>query len=199
MPPLAVVACGALGAAARAAARGVPRAVEVHTLPASMHDRPAGIAPAVEQLCAALRAEGKDVVVAYAECGTHGALDDLCTRLGLDRLPGLHCYDLVAGEAAVRDILEEEPGTYLLTDFLVQGFERLVARSLGIDRRPDLVTDYFAHYRRIVWLTERPTPALEEQARAIAARLGLALVVRPAGPGRLGESLARLLHEGEAP
>jgi hypothetical protein len=190
-----VIACGALGAEVRAAARGVPGAVEVHTLPASLHNRPSGIAPAVERLCGVLRREGKDVVVAYADCGTYGALDGVCTRLGVERLPGLHCYDLVAGEAAVRTLLEEEPGTYLLTDFLVQGFERLVARSLGIDRRPELVTDYFAHYRRVVWLTAHPTAALEGQARAITTRLGLPLVVRQVGTRPLAAALGRLLED----
>jgi hypothetical protein len=167
--------------------------VEVHSLPALLHNRPAKIAPAVESLCARLHREGKDVAVAYADCGTYGALDEVCARLGIERLPGLHCYDLTAGSGVVADLLRDEPGTYFLTDFLIQTFERLVVVELGLDRHPELVVDYFAHYRRIVWLAERPTPVLEARARSIATLLDLDLEVRRVGRRPLSGALGRLL------
>ncbi len=182
-----------MGAEVRLAARVAPGQVEVHSLPALLHNRPAAIAPAVEALCIRLRQEGKDVAVAYADCGTYGALDEVCARLGIERLPGMHCYDLTAGSDVVADLLSEEPGTYLLTDFIVRTFERLVAAQLGLDRHPELVGDYFGHYRRIVWLAEQPTPDLEARARSIAARLGLDLEVHPVGRRPLAVALGRLL------
>jgi len=167
-------------------------------LPASLHNHPAEIPGAVEILCASLRREGKEVVLAYADCGTYGALDELCRRLRVERLAGLHCYDLLAGDAEVAALLEDEPGTYLLTDFLVRSFDRLVARPLGIDRDPDLVEDYFTHYRRIVWLTERPDPSLEHRAREIAAVLRLDLEIRVVGPRRIAKALTELFRRGVA-
>ena len=71
--------------------------VELHTLPALLHNRPRKIAPWAERLAAEALAHGQRVAVAYADCGTYGALDDVCARLGLRRLPGLHCYDVSAG------------------------------------------------------------------------------------------------------
>lgn len=192
---LAVVACGALGAQVLAAARASGRRIEVHPLSASLHNRPASIASEVEKLCLRLRAEGKEVVVAYADCGTYGALDDVCARLRVRRLPGLHCFDLLAGRAELARLFDEEPGTYLLTDFLVASFDHLVTRELGLDRHPELVADFFGHYRRAVWLTERPTPALEARARRIANTLGLELEVRPVG-SRLDGALVRLFASG---
>ncbi len=187
-----MIACGALGSQVRAAAGSVARAVEVHTLPASLHNRPELIAEAVETLCRSLVGEGKDVLVAYADCGTYGALDEVCDRLGVTRLPGLHCYDLIAGDRAVAQILGKEPGTYLLTDFLLRSFDRLVVQPLGIDRRPELVADYFSGYSRVVWLAERPDPISESRARDIAALLGLRLEVRLVGRRRLDGTLRRL-------
>jgi hypothetical protein len=165
----------------------------VHTLPPELHNRPEQIAPAVEALARRLRGEGKDVAVAYADCGTYGALDELCEEMSLERLPGQHCYDLVAGEELVRALSEEEAGTYFLTDFLAAAFGRLVVNGLGLDRHPELVADYFANYRRVVWLAGRPTPALESAARTAAERLGLPLEVRHVGEGRAQRAVVRLL------
>ena len=86
------------------------------------------------------------MVLAYADCGTYGALDDLATEAGVSRLPGLHCYDLYAGAQEIEQLFAEEPGTYLLTDYLIKSFDRAVIQPLGLDRHPELWTDYFGHY-----------------------------------------------------
>ena len=74
-------------------------------------------------------------------------------------------------------MLEAEPGTYLLTDFLVRSFDRTVVAELGLDRYPELREDYFGHYSRVVWLAQQPDPALRALAEAAADRLGLPLTV----------------------
>ncbi len=53
---------------------------------------------------------------------------------GWRRLPGLHCYDVYAGQRRVESMFDDQPGTYVLTDFLVRSFARTVARELGLDR-----------------------------------------------------------------
>jgi hypothetical protein len=131
--------------------------------------------------------------VGYADCGTYGALDVVCDELGLRRLPGLHCYDLFDGEATLAARLEAEPGTYLLTDFLVRSFERTVIRELGLDRYPELRDDYFGHYTRVVWLAQEPDAELRTMAQAAAERMGLPLTVVVTGTGKLEQAMADLL------
>jgi Protein of unknown function (DUF1638) len=179
---VAVIACGALSVdiASIAAERGWE--IDVHPLPPLLHNRPERIAPAVEAQVAELAPRYARIAVAYADCGTYGALDEVCGRLGLVRLPGAHCYDVYAGPGVVTRLSEEEPGTYYLTDFLVAGFERLVWRELGLDRRPELRDDYFRHYTRVVWLAGRRTADLERAAARAADRLGLPLEVLPVPP-----------------
>lgn len=172
---VAVIGCGALTPDLQA--RFGPL-TQIHPLPPLLHNRPERIADAVRAKHAELAGQVDRIVIGYADCGTYGAIDDLCAELGLERLPGRHCYDLYAGPEALDALMEEEPGTYVLTDFLVASFDRTVWRELGLHRHPELRDDYFRHYRRVVWLAGRRTPDLERAAERAAERLGLPLEVR---------------------
>jgi Protein of unknown function (DUF1638) len=190
-----VIACGALAGHVREIVDRRNWLVEVHPLPAVLHNRPDRIAPAAKQLALCLQARGLRVVLGYADCGSYGALDELCARLGIGMLRGLHCYDVLGGAARIRDLLEREPGTYLLTDFLVRSFDRTVLAGLGLDRHPELWPDYFGHYRSLVWLAQDKDAALERQAGFIAARFGLPLRVIEVGTSGLERELARLVNK----
>jgi hypothetical protein len=182
MTRTAVIACGALAADVRRISRRRGWDVEVVPVPALLHNRPERIRPAVE---AAL--EGYErVAVAYGDCGTSGALDHL------PRIDAAHCYDMF-GRDEVREALEEEPGTYILTDFLARTFEHTVWRELGLDRHPELRDDYFRHYTRVLWLAQRATPATRAAAERAAAKLGLPLVTREVGDAGLERGLEALL------
>src|SRR4051794_40809022 len=193
---VALVACGALAqpAAAIAAVAGWP--VDVHPVPPLLHNSPREIAPQVRALVERLAPAYDRVVVGYADCGTYGALDDVCAELGVPRMAGLHCYDVYAGSATIERLMQEEPGTYLLTDFLVRSFARTVEQELGLDRWPELRDDYFGHYRRVVWLAQQPDDeellALAEEA---ARRIGLPLEVLATGESGLADALARLVTD----
>jgi hypothetical protein len=188
-----VIACGAIAGSVReiAARRGWP--VEVHPLPAGLHNRPDRIAPAAAELAGLLQARGLRVALGYADCGSYGALDELCTRLGMARLRGLHCYDVLGGADRVRALLGREPGTYLLTDFLVRTFDRTVVAGLGLDRYPQLWADYFGRYRKLVWLAQERDTALDQKAARIAGRFGLPLRVIDVGTSGLERELSFLL------
>jgi len=193
--PIEIVACGALARHIReiAARRGWP--IVVRPLPAALHNRPEKISAAVERSMATAHAHGSPVLLGYADCGTYGALDDFARQAGARRLPGLHCYDLYAGPAAIAAIFAEEPGTYLLTDYLVRTFDRTVIASLGLDRHPELWPDYFGHYRRLVWLAQHPTAELDAAASRIAGLFNLPLTRLDTATTRLEAALAELLEE----
>ena len=162
-------------------------------MPAVLHNRPEQIGPAVAAAARSLQARGLRVALGYADCGSYGALDELCADLGISRLHGLHCYDVLGGAARIRALLAREPGTYLLTDFLVRSFRTTVLAGLGLDRHPDLWGDYFRHYRRLVWLAQDMSPRLAEQAAEIAGLFGLPLRTIEVGTGRLESQLARMV------
>src|SRR3954452_22168901 len=113
---IALVACGAIALPCADAVSRHGWPVDVHPLPPLLHNQPQLIADRVEALADELATRYSAVAVGYADCGTYGALDAVCERRGWHRLAGLHCYDLYAGDDAVRRLFDDEPGTYVLTD-----------------------------------------------------------------------------------
>jgi len=188
----AVLACGALAAEVGAVARRRGWAIDVHPMPALLHNRPEQIAPELERRLAALRGRYRRLAVAYGDCGSYGAIDAVLERAGVARLDGDHCYDVFARQE-VAHALAEEPGTYFLTDFLARTFKHTVVRELGLDRHPELVEDYFRHYTRVLWLAGRPTPATRVAAARAAATIGLPLQTLEVGVHGLERQLERLL------
>ena len=179
-----VIACGALALDVRRIARRRGWEIDVVPVDALLHNRPEQIPAAVAEA-----ADGRDVIaVAYGDCGTQGALD----TVGVPRLAADTCYDVLARDE-VRAALEDEPGTYFLTDFLARTFEHTVVRELGLDRWPQLRDEYFRHYTRVVWLAQRPTPATRACAQRAADTLGLPLTEVTVGTDGLERELERLL------
>jgi hypothetical protein len=187
------VACGAIAQPCSAIVERRAWPVDVHPLPPLLHNRPELIAEQVQALAERLQSRYSRVAVAYADCGTYGALDEVCARLGLSRLAGAHCYDVFAGPERLQRFFEEQPGTYILTDFLVRSFRRSVVVELGLDRYPELRDAYFAHYTRVVWLAQEPDAQLQELAEQAAACLGLPLTTVDVGHAGLERALEDLL------
>lgn len=175
------------------ARRGWPAVVR--PLPAVLHNRPRKIIIEAERAVVSALAHGRAVALAYADCGSYGALDELCARYGVRRLPGLHCYDVFAGADRVAAMFDAEPGTYVLTDFLLRSFDRCVLAELGLDRHPELWDDYFGHYRRLVWLAQDPTEALAAEAERVAGLFGLPLTRVETGVSGLERALGELVGE----
>ena len=195
---LVIVGCGALARELLALTRDIP-GVKVLGVDARLHMRPALIAAAVERRIAEARATyGADVgiFVAYADCGTGGALDAVLEREGVQRIEGAHCYEFYAGASAYAALQEEELGTFYLTDFLARQFESLVLRGLGLDQHPELLPDYFGSYRRLVYLAQTDDPVLDAKARAAADRLGLAFERRATGFGELAPTIENAIQAG---
>lgn len=191
-----VIACGALAheiAALRSANRW--SALDVHCLPPELHNRPERIAPAVREAIGVHRERYERIFVAYADCGTTGALDAVLREEGVERIEGVHCYQFFAGPELFAELAESEPGSFFLTDFLVRHFERLVFRGLGLDRHPELQSQYFGNYRRLVYLGQSPDADAAHAAQAIAARLGLEYRFHHTGYGGLERSLRRFVAQ----
>ena len=191
-----ILACGAIAREVLAIVRlNRWTHVDVRCLPAKLHSRPERIPAAVDAKLTELAGRYEQVFVAYADCGTYGALDDVCERLAMRRLDGLHCYDVYGGADRLRQFFEEQPGTYVLTDYLVRSFVRSVIVELGLDRYPELRDDYFGNYTRVVWLAQEPDDELDGLARRAADVMGLPLTRLDVGTVGLERELERLVAD----
>jgi Protein of unknown function (DUF1638) len=171
--------------------------VDVRCLPAKLHSTPDKIAPAVDAKLTELAGRYDRMFVAYADCGTGGALDVVLNHHNVERLPGAHCYGFLAGNDAWDAMHEQEPATFYLTDFLARHFDALVVRALKLDVHPELLPLVFGNYRRLVYLAQTDDPRLDGRAEDAARFLGLAYERRRTGYGELVPSLTRFA-EGAA-
>ncbi|MEM7723800.1 MAG: DUF1638 domain-containing protein [Pseudomonadota bacterium] len=164
--------------------------LDLHCLPAKLHNTPDLIPDAVENAVTARRGDYDRVFVLYADCGTGGLLQKRCADLGVEMLEGPHCYSFFEGNAvfAARD----EITAFYLTDFLVRQFDAFVTEPLGLDRHPELRDMYFGHYTKLVYQAQTDDPTLTEMAEAHAQKLGLIFERRFTGYGDLGVALSSL-------
>ncbi len=185
-----LIACGALAREILAliGANGWDH-LDLHCLPAILHNRPEKIAPAVEKAVRDRGAGYDSIFVVYADCGTGGELERTCERLGVEMLAGPHCYAFYEGvsDFAARD----EITAFYLTDFLARQFDAFVWKPLGLDRHPDLREMYFGNYEKLVYQAQTDDAALTDLARGHADRLGLAFERRFTGYGDLAPALER--------
>lgn len=191
-----VIACGAL---AREVLALRLDHIDIACLPARLHNHPSRIPEAMRAKIRANRPAYDEILCLYGDCGTGGELDRVLEEEGVTRIEGAHCYAFYAGDEAFAGMMDDEPGTFFLTDFLARHFDALVIRGLGLDRFPQLRDDYFGNYRRLVHLAQFDDPETDARARAAAARLGLAYERRFTGLQGIRAFLDRSAREPEAP
>ena len=187
-----VIACGALARElVQVVAANRLTHLTITCLPAIWHNRPEKIPAGVRRKIRAARGKYDEILCLYGDCGTGGELDRVLAEEGVERIEGAHCYAFFAGVADFAAMMEDEVGTFFLTDYLARHFDRLIIKGLGLDRFPQLRDDYFRHYTRLVYLAQTRDPALAVKARAAAERLGLAFEMRITGYGAMVPFVAR--------
>ena len=169
--------------------------MDLQAITADLHARPEKIPAAVAAKIDRARDQYDHIFVAYGDCGTSGELDRVLEEKAVKRLPGAHCYDFLAGRKNYEQMQEQEPGTFYLTDFLAQHFQRLVIEILGIDRHPELLEMYFGNYTRLVYLAQTESDELTELARAAADQLGLRFERKFTGMGEMVPELDAAMRE----
>lgn len=187
-----ILACGALAREILAIrdANGLDH-IDLKCLPAELHNRPERIPEAVRDAIRKHHDTYDRILIGYADCGTGGLLDKVLAEEGdnIQRLDGPHCYSFFTGNDLFASRTDEEFTAFYLTDFIARQFDTLIWKPLGLDRHPELHDAYFAHYEKVVYLSQTEDAALRRAAERAAAMLKLPLEHRHTGYGDLTSAL----------
>ncbi len=164
----------------------------LHCLPAKLHLYPDQIPQAVEEAVKQHRDDYQSIFIVYADCGTGGLLQRKCQELGVDMIPGPHCYAFYRGVEQFKKTAETELTAFYLTDFLVRQFEAFVIKPLGLNRHPELKEVYFGNYTKLVYLAQTEDEELDHKARCQAEYLALEYERIYTGYGDLAISLSKI-------
>jgi hypothetical protein len=155
--------------------------MKIVCLPAKLHNTPDALPEGVRAKITEGRKNFDHIVVLYSDCGTGGLMEAMLTEEGIDGIGGAHCYEVFAGRDGFKDIIDEEPGCFFVTDFLARHFEKLVFQGLGLDRFPKLRDTYFAHYKKLIYLAQSEDADLLARAKSAAESIDLEFEVRMVG------------------
>jgi uncharacterized protein DUF1638 len=185
-----LIACGAL---AREIVDLIERnrwaAFDVACLPAKWHNTPQLITPAVRDRIREAKDRYRKIFVVYGDCGSGGLLDRMLAEEGVERIDGPHCYSFYSGNDNFTRTADDDVTAFFLTDYLARHFDKLIWEGLGLKDHPELLTDYFGNYTKLVYIAQTRDEELAKRAMAAARKLGLQYEYRYTGYGELETSL----------
>lgn len=191
------IACAALGREVKAIIKKYGWEADFEAIDAKLHLHPPLIGQAVEERLVKADGQYERKVVVYGHCGAFD-LDGILEKHDAVRPLGPHCYEMYGGEELAQ-MLKDQPGTYILTDFLVRAWDTLVVKGLKLDKHPQLKPMMFQHYRAVVYFSQEEDPTLYKKAQEIAEWLELPLTIRHAGYGDLERRLVAIMAGEEQP
>ena len=164
--------------------------VHVTFLPANLHLRPPELEIALRKEITTAREKNDKVACLYGNCLPD--MDSLCRSLGADKVPGLHCFQMLLGNERYQDIIEEIPGTYFLNSELILNFEKFCAEPLEL-YDDEMKRFVFEHYERVLYIRQPPDPDLVSRAAEVAEFLHLSLAIQDVDYSHLEKILTYLL------
>ncbi len=190
------IACAALGREVRDIIKKHGWNAEFQAIDARLHLFPKRIGEAVKVRLKQTDGRYGRRIVVYGHCGV-ARLDDILEEHGAVRPPGPHCYEMYGNELFAQ-MINEEPATYFLTDYLIRAWDNFVVRDLQVKAQPGMKDTLFRHFKRLVYFSQEEDEALVAQAQAIAGWMGLPLIVKHVGYGDLERRLVALMEGQEA-
>ena len=193
---LTILGCGALAKELVELIEQFPEGqVELTCLPASWHNTPEKIVPGLRAKIQNLKKKNRKILVAYGDCGTGGDIDALLAAEEVERIEGPHCYEMYMGRADFEKEMEDELGTFFVTDYMVRHFERIVMKGMGLRAHPELRDMYFQHYTRFLYLAQSEDDKLLAKAKACARELDLRFDYRLTGMGEFTQFLQQAVAD----
>jgi hypothetical protein len=133
---------------------------------------------------------GDSILCLYGRC--YPDLDDHLYEMGIPRVPGEHCYEILLGSKRFHAIIDEEAGTYFVEKDLILNFTEYCIKPLELDD-PLMRESYFKHYTRLAYIRQPFDPdTVMPNVHDISRLLDLKTLVIDADYSELTKNLLRL-------
>ena len=94
---------------------------------------------------------GDDILCLYGRC--YPELNRHLQEMGIPRVSGEHCYEILLGSKRFQAIINEEAGTYFFEKDLILNFTEYCIRPLELDD-PLMRKSFFQNYKRLVYIRQ---------------------------------------------
>lgn len=138
---------------------------------------------------------GDEILCLYGRC--YPELDDHLDEMGIPRVPGEHCYEILLGSQRFHAIIDEEAGTYFLEKDLILNFSEYCMQPLELDD-PLIRKSYFKYYKRLAYIRQPLDPdTIMPNVREISHFLKLKPMMIDADYSELKTNLLKLFPSVE--
>jgi len=120
-----------------------------------MHNHPQKLKEEILHQIHLAQKAGDEVLCLYGRC--YPELDDHLYEMGISRVSGEHCYEILLGSKRFHAIIDEEAGTYFVEKDLILNFAEYCIQPLELDD-PLMRESFFRHYTRLAYIRQPLDP-----------------------------------------
>ena len=191
---LRIIACGVFrDALGQIEFQRFHQSVAITYITPHLHNHPQKLKEEILHQIHLAKKAGDEILCLYGRC--YPELDGHLYEMGIPRVPGGHCYEILLGSRRFRAIIDEEAGTYFIEKDLILNFPEYCIQPLELDD-PLMRESYFQHYTRLAYIRQPLDPdTVIPNVHAISQFLKLKPMVIDADYSELTINLLRLFSE----
>jgi len=151
-----IIACGVFrDALRRIEPKRFHQDISITYLSPYLHNYPQKLEKEIWHQIHLAKKAGDEILCLYGRC--YPDLDDHLYEMGIPRVPGEHCYEILLGSRRFNAIVDEEAGTYFIEKDLILNFSEYCIQPLELDD-PLMRGSYFQHYTRLAYVRQPLDP-----------------------------------------
>jgi len=151
-----IIACGVFrDALRRIEPKRFHQDISITYLSPYLHNYPQNLEKEIWHQIHLAKKAGDEILCLYGRC--YPDLDDHLYEMGIPRVPGEHCYEILLGSRRFNAIVDEEAGTYFIEKDLILNFSEYCIQPLELDD-PLMRGSYFQHYTRLAYVRQPLDP-----------------------------------------
>ena len=167
--------------------------LRVTFLPSNLHLYPRTLKKNLIREIVSARKQNERSLLLYGYCVPD--IEEICIQNYADKIPGLHCFEMLLGSNNYEQIMAETAGTYFLERELIVNFREYCFEPLEL-YDSDIRKSFFKHYKKLMYVRQPSDRDLKAAAAKLAGFLDLSLEIIDADYSHLKQRLIHLIRSG---